>query len=530
MLTYSRAVLVALLFSPFVGNTLLARADSEESMTPAELSNEVNFASIQQLQTAMEAGSLSSLQVLEAHLARIDMLDQRGPALNAIAHRADELARTQARALDAEREAQGPRSLLHGIPVVIKDNYETVGLPTTAGSASFARGPAPFAPPRDAELVRRLREAGAVIVGKATMHEFAYGITTQGSSFGQTRNAYDLTRNPGGSSGGTGVAVAAGMATVGMGSDTCGSIRIPAAQNNLVGLRGTQGLSSRRGIIPLSSTQDIGGPLARSVRDLSIVLDATVGFDPQDPQTQVMQERTAPKYLASLRSLDSAKVGLLKDWVRQEAADEPVAVLIRDALAHMQTAANWRVPVLESPQVNASLNDRPWNGHVVLIRDFAFDVDRYLGANPQLQIANLGALHALGLHHPSIAASLAGSIELAQPQYADLYQQELEQRDVVRRALVSMLDQHGLDALAYPTIRQVAAPLGAEQGGTNCRLSAISGLPAISVPAGFTAEGLPVGIEFLGRAFDEQTLLNLALGIEQHLAARRVPSYSDAQP
>jgi len=508
--------------------TVNERANKQEIMS-SELTSAsdkaILFASIEDLQASLQTGELSSVELVDAHLAQIDALDQRGPSLNAIAHRADRAVREQAEQLDAERSSTGPRSLLHGIPLVIKDNYETIGLPTTAGSAAFTQGSEKraFAPERDAELVRRLRLAGAIVIAKATMHEFAYGITTQGSSFGQARNAYDPARNPGGSSGGTGAAVAAGMATAGMGSDTCGSIRIPAAHNNLVGIRGTQG---RHGIVPLSSTQDIGGPLARTVRDLSIMLDATVGFDAQDLQTRLMESRSQPKYHARLEAMDGARIGVLEDWFVQDVADQPVALVVHDALAQLQRDANWTVQTLASPGVNSSLADRPWNGHVVLIRDFANDINQYLAANPELGIDNLAALYGLGVHHPSIAGSLAGSLELEKPEYAQLYESELKQRDRVRAALLDLMEKHSLDALAYPTIRQVAAPLGEDQGGTNCRLSAISGLPAISVPAGFTPEGLPVGVELLGRALDEQTLLNLALTIEQNRGARRQPKFA----
>ena len=188
------------------------------------------------------------------------------------------------------------RGPLHGIPVLVKDNYETIEMPTTAGSIALAG----FHPARDAFMVRKLKDAGAVILGKTNMHELAAGITTVGSRFGQTRNPYDLDRNPGGSSGGTGAAIAANFAVAGMGSDTCGSIRNPASHNNLVGLRGTQGLSSRTGIVPLSSTQDIGGPIARSMTDLAMMLDATMGADPADPQTAVAAGHIPPSYRALL--------------------------------------------------------------------------------------------------------------------------------------------------------------------------------------------------------------------------------------
>ncbi len=215
---------------------------------------------------------MTSRGLVESYLARIQAYDQAGPRLNAIVL-INPRAREDADAMDRERADKKVRGPLHGIPVLIKDNYDTADMPTSGG----ALGLATLQPAADAFQVKKLRDAGAVILGKTTMHELAAGITTISSLTGQTRNPYDLLRVPGGSSGGTGAAIGASFAAAGMGSDTCGSIRIPAANQNLVGLRGTHGLSSRTGVMPLSSTQDIAGPLARSVTDLAIMLDATVG-------------------------------------------------------------------------------------------------------------------------------------------------------------------------------------------------------------------------------------------------------------
>ena len=213
----------------------------------------------------------------------------------------------EAAALDAERKAGRTRGPLHGIPIAVKDNYVTSDLPTTGGSLALQE----FAAGRDAFAVRKLRQAGAVVIGKTNLHELAYGITSISSMGGQTRNPYDPSRNPGGSSGGTGAAIAASFAAAGMGTDTCGSIRIPSAHNNLFGLRGTRGLSSRDGIIPLSLTQDIGGPLARSVGDLILMLDATVGFDPADSVTSASDGRIPRTYMGSVgdSSLGDVHVG-----------------------------------------------------------------------------------------------------------------------------------------------------------------------------------------------------------------------------
>src|SRR5215472_13120365 len=257
---------------------------------------EVAEVSIADEQKAMTEGRVSSKDLVEAYLKRIDAFDHRGPRLNALITLNPNGLR-EAEALDRERAAKGPRGPLHGIPVIVKDNYSTADLQTTAGSLALLG----FVPSSDAFQVRKLREAGAVIIGKSNLHELASGITTTGSAFGQTLNPYDPSRNPGGSSGGTAAAVAASFAAAGMGSDTCGSIRIPSASNNLVGLRPTKGLSSIDGIVPLSATQDVGGPLARSVADLAVMLDATIGEDPADPATHLPPGQARPKFLDALQ-------------------------------------------------------------------------------------------------------------------------------------------------------------------------------------------------------------------------------------
>ena len=263
-----------------LGSALLMFSLTSASNVNAQPRFEFMEATIPQLQAALSTGTITSRDLVAAYLARIEAYDKRGPALNAISV-VNTRALDEAAAMDAERDAGKWRGPLHGIPIIVKDNYETAGMQTANGSLSMAG----FVPPDDGTLVRKLRAAGAIIIAKSNMHEFARGITTVGSLFGATRNPYALDRNPGGSSGGTAAAIAANFAAVGMGSDTCGSIRIPAFHNSLVGIRGTQGLESRAGIIPLSSTQDMGGPIGRSVTDIAIVLDAIVGYDPLDAQT-----------------------------------------------------------------------------------------------------------------------------------------------------------------------------------------------------------------------------------------------------
>lgn len=468
----------------------------------------------------MTQGEVTSEELVLLSLARMAL---HGKHLNALQAIAPDAVAT-ARARDVERQRTGPRSALHGLPMVVKDNYETAELPTTMGAVAWQG----FQPPgRDAHQVTLLRQAGAVLVGKSTMHEFAFGITSVGSAFGHVRNPYDRTRNPGGSSGGTAAAVAANLAVFGMGSDTAGSIRIPASHTCLVGLRGTQGLSSRRGIVPLSHTQDMGGPMARCVRDLAMVLSVTVGYDPGDVQTAESYRKTVD-YAANLEQVPNARIGLLVDWTVQEAADEPVARVIRAALDNLTASAGWTVLEIASPNVNANLADRPKNGHHVLIHEFPADFNEYVRNNPALGIKDLNEVIASGRVHPEVpmTAFLKDSDEAT-------YHMELLNRQVLRTELLDLMAANDLDALAYPTIRRVAALIGEDQEGSNAKLSSNTGLPAITVPAGFvstsagdgTMSEMPVGLELLGESWSEQKLLNLAITVETHNPVRRPPPF-----
>ena len=470
---------------------------------------------IPQIQEALASGTMTSQGLVEMYLARIAAYDQQGPSLNAISA-VNPNALAEAKALDAERAANGPRGPLHGIPVIVKDNYETKDMQTAAGSLSLAD----WIPPHDAFLVKRLREGGAIILAKATMHEFAMGITTVGSLFGQTRNPYALDRNPGGSSGGTGAAVAANFAAVGLGTDTCSSIRTPSAQNNLVGLRGTQGLASRTGIIPLSHTQDIGGPMGRSVTDVAIVLDATVGFDPADPQTAESVGNIPESYTAFLRTegLGGSRIGLLTSLLSSVPEDEEVAQVVRRALSEMeqQGAEVFEVTI---PGLDELLADR------LLVAEYETreDLNAYLAQHPTAPIRSLKEILASGNYHPAIESRLRRRQEIPPPETQE-YLEQLVKRTTLKRAILLVMAEHDLDAIAYPTIRRVAAPIGEDQEGSNGCFSANSGLPAITVPAGFTDEGLPVGVELLGRAWSEARLIELAYAYEQATQHRRSPT------
>jgi Asp-tRNA(Asn)/Glu-tRNA(Gln) amidotransferase A subunit family amidase len=469
--------------------------------------------SILELQDAMAGGALTSRQLVDIYLARIAAYDKQGPALNAITTVNPE-ARRIADALDAERRATGPRGPLHGIPILLKDNYETVEMPTSAGSIALAT----FHPKSDAFLVKKLRDAGAVILGKTNMHELAAGILTVGSRFGQTRNPYDLDRNPGGSSGGTGAAVAANFATAGMGSDTCGSIRIPAANNNLVGLRGTQGLSSRSGIVPLSATQDIGGPLARSVTDLAILLDATVGADPADPVTMQHDDKRRGTFREALRAdaLTGARIGVLRASFGSAPEDGEVTTIVNKTLEALSKAGAKTIDVV-IPGLEELLRDS-----TLITWEFKFDFADYLAKHPDAPVTSLGEVIDRGLYHAALETTFRRRNAVEKRGSDDERRTRIKQR-AIREAAIAAIDEHQLSALIYPTLRRRPARIGDAQAGTNCFLSSHSGLPALAVPAGWTDDGLPVGVDLLGPPWSDVELVSLGYAMEQTLKLRRAP-------
>jgi amidase len=483
---------------------------------------ELMEATIPQLQAALAAGTVTSKELVTAYLARIEAYDQRGPALNAISV-LNRKALDEATAMDAERRAGKTRGLLDGIPIIIKDNYETVGMQTAAGSITLAG----WVPSDDSTLVKKLRAAGAIIIAKSNMHEFAYGIFTVGSLFGATRNPYALDRNPGGSSGGTGAAIAANFAAVGMGSDTCGSIRIPAFHNNLVGIRGTQGLASRTGIIPLSSTQDIGGPIGRTVTDIAIVLDAIVGYDLTDPQTAASVGNIPKSYtdFLQLSGLRGARIGRLTDLFVMEPADAEVASIVSAAVDEMKLQ-NAEIVHIAIPELKELLTDR-FAGGLIIRYDFKPDFNNYLARHPNAPVHSLAEVIASGRYHPAVRQNLLDSQEIESRDTKE-YLEHMVRRNILRQAILKANADNNLDALAYPAIRRKANLIGEAQPGTNCRLASNSGLPAIVVPGGFTPDGLPVGVELLGRAWSEPQLVKFAYAYEQATHHRRPPANTPA--
>jgi len=472
---------------------------------------EVAEVGIADLQSTLASGRTTSVELVQQYLARIERYDQRGPELNSII-RLNPDALERAAALDSERRSGRVRSALHGIPIVVKDNYNTTTMPTTGGSVALAN----FVPSQNATQIDLLLDAGAIILAKTNLHEYAYGITTVSSLLGQTRNPYDLRRVPGGSSGGTAAAVAASFAAIGLGSDTCGSIRIPSAFNNLVGLRPSKGLSSIYGVMPLSTTQDVAGPLARSTEDLAILLDVVSGYDARDPATAFMADRDAPGFRDGLESvsLQGLRLGRLDSYL--DGADGRVGAAIDSALDWFVSQGAELVPV-DTSELTELIGSSGVIGH-----EFRADLDQYLALFVSDQVGSLDDIVDLGLYHQAVAGALQRSQQsVSNP---DAYRSALAAREQLHTALEELLADQNLDALVCPPIAELPVMIGESQPGNNCSLSANSGLPAIALPLGFTDSGLPVAMELLGGFMDDARLLSIAHAWEQGNAPRRAPS------
>lgn len=494
-----------------------------------------SLATLGEIQALLADGSLTTERLVELSLARIAAYDDRGPALNAMITLNDRALDT-ARALDAERAAGGSRGPLHGIPVILKDNYDTGDLVTTGGSATLAGS----RPPDDAETVRRLRAAGAVIIGKANMSEFAlsYGWLGYSSAIGQTKNPQDLLRDPSGSSSGSAAAVAAGFATLATGTDTAGSVRGPAFVTGVVGIKPTMGLVSRDGIIPASLSFDVAGPIARSVAGAAAMLEVMAGPDAADPATAASAGRTFNAAAAlDADALAGARIGVVRAF---SGANPGVDASFASALNALEAAGAELVEVeLPAPLDNLW----PIMGPVV-DADFKVQIEEYLATLPAGAPRTVADLIAL-----AESAAIADSATPLNPariqgfRDADAsggYASEAratsleETIPAVQARLLALLDDAALDALVFPTMACPASPrhdaedpryvCDIDDPYRPCYLASTTGFPEITVPAGFAGDGLPVGISLLGRPFSEQRLVGLAYDFEQRTQARRVPA------
>lgn len=493
---------------------------------------EIVEATIDEVHTAFRAGSLTCADLVDGYLARIEAYDQRGPELNSI-QLVNPRARDEASSLDAAFESGGLVGPLHCVPVLLKDQVETSDMPTTYGSAVFEG----FESGRDATIVTRMKEAGAIIIAKTNMGEYAFSYV--GSSFGMVRNAYDPTRLPSGSSAGTGAAVAANFGLVGIGEDTGGSIRGPAAVQSLVGLRPTTPLISRFGMMPANPTQDTLGPMTRTVADTAILLDVLSGYDANDPITAYSVGRVPGSYRAFLdeKGLDGARIGVIREPMDPRTDPESddyaqVRAVIDRALEDMRALGAEIVDSVEVPHL-----DRVDSTYAANVFETEQATDAYLEGLANSPVSSLKEIVLTGLVVPSRAVTLMNVVGKSTSDVG--YLDVMLTRERIRESVLAVMADAGLDALVHATFDHQTTEIPADAliraerdesygRGNNRRLSPLIGFPALTVPAGFTADGLPVGIEFLGRAFDEGTLLRLAYAYEQATNRRQPPETTPA--
>ncbi|PPU01328.1 amidase [Xanthomonas arboricola pv. guizotiae] len=483
------------------------------------------------LQARMASGTTSSLDLTRAYLQRIATIDRAGPTLNSVIE-LNPQAEADARALDAERRAGHVRGPLHGIPVLLKDNIDALPMVNSAGSLALAD----FRPGRDAFLVQRLRAAGAVILGKTNLSEWAnFRSTTSSSGWsargGLTRNPYALDRNPCGSSAGTGAAIAASLATVGIGTETDGSITCPASVNGLVGLKPTVGLVSRDGIIPISASQDTAGPMTRSVADAAAVLQAIAAPDPQDPAT-AKAPATSVDYLGHLKpdGLRGARLGLLRNPLREDPA---IAATLDRAVQTLRAAG---ATVVET----ALVTDGKWDAaeQMVLLVEFKAGLNAYLQRHGA-PVASLEQVIAFNRKHAQREMAYFGQELFEQAQAAPdlddagyVSARASAKRLAGPKGIDATLKADRLDALIVPTTGEAwVTTLGKGDAfpGAGYGAAAVAGYPSLSVPMGQT-QGLPLGLLFMGTAWSEPRLIELAYAYEQRSHARFTPGYAQSAP
>lgn len=517
--TYRRARVCAALGAAL----LLAPA-----LTQAQRTIDLDAATIAEINAAIDAGTLTSEALVQRYLARIAAYDAKGPSLHTLMA-LNTHALEEARALDAERKTKGRRSPLHGIPFVLKDNFDTQQLPTTGGSVLLEG----YIPAHDATVVAKLREAGAIVLAKVNLSEFASG-GAYSSLGGQTLNPHDLARSPAGSSGGTGAAIAAAFAQFGLGTDTGGSIRGPATVNGVVALKPTQGLLSRNGIIPLALTFDTGGPFARSVSDLAFTLGVMTGVDAADTATAKSQGHAEKDYAKYLKAdaLKGARIGVARDFMGSDVAVDWVMESSLDAMRNAgATIVDVRIPkwILDSKTA--------WY-NAVRFPEFAPQIAAYLAATPAKypktlpeMMDRVRVMPSLGENgaRPNAARWSRFKDELNSGTTSDYRYTSVRDHvlPMLRDVFNGIMTEARVDAIVYPTKSTVPDLItggGAAAGGVSAtNFANLTGFPDLIVPAGFSDDRLPIGISFFGRAWSEGTLISLAYSFEQATRARRLP-------
>ncbi|MGI9107548.1 MAG: amidase [Pyrinomonadaceae bacterium] len=525
------AGVAAVLASPALART--AEASAFVSMPTAAKSFELEEATIADLQEGMRAGKYRAREIAEKYLERIEKFDRKGPGLNSIIELNPD-ALNIAESLDRERKSKGAsRGPLHGIPVLVKDNIDTADrMHTTAGSLALAET---FAP-RDAFIVKQLREAGAVILGKTNLSEWANFRSTHSSSGwsgrgGQTHNPYATDRNPCGSSSGSGVAVAANFAPVAVGTETDGSIVCPSSATCLVGIKPTLGLVSRSGIIPIAHSQDTAGPMARTVTDACILLNALAGIDPRDRATHGSRAKTQTDYTRFLNAngLRGARIGVARKFF---GFNDRVDKLMSDAIDALKRAGAIVIDPADLPS-HGKYDDSEFE---VLLYEFKADLNKYLAERGAGVPRSLKEIIDFNERHrdremPYFGQEIMLKAQAKGPLTSRAYLAALAKNHRLSRAegIDAVMTKHRLDAIIAPT----GGPPwttdlvnGDHYSGGSSTPAAVAGYPNISVPAGYVY-GLPVGLSFFGTAYSEPVLIRLAYAFEQLTKHRRPPQFND---
>jgi amidase len=516
-----------------LSNDMVSAGDDSAAATMPTLQDTFKWreATIAQLHTAMEAGQSTAVSIVRDYLERIAAMDKSGPAVNAVIELNPD-ALSIAQALDDERTTRGARSPMHGIPVLIKDNIDTHDrMMTTAGSLALAGSIAP----RDSFVAQRLREAGAVILGKTNLSEWANfrgSPSTSGWSGrgGLTRNPYALDHNPSGSSSGSAAAVASSFCAVAVGTETNGSIISPSTVCGVVGIKPTVGLISRAGIIPISRTQDTAGPIARSVRDAAILLGVLVGVDPHDPATQASDGKSHVDYTKYLDpdGLRGARIGVVRRMMRGSARARAVIDAALEKLKSLGAILIDPADIPSQAKIGGAEND-------LLQYEFKAGLNAYLaGLGPDAPVHSLAEVIEFNLKNADRELPFFGQETLIQSEKRGPLTDKpyLDALEICRRysraeGIDALMDEHKLDAIVAPSGGPAGASdllYGDRDVGGSSSPAAIAGYPNITVPAG-NVRGLPLGLSFFGRAYSEPVLIRLAYAFEQATQARIAPRF-----
>lgn len=479
----------------------------------------IEEATIGSVHEAFLNGDVTCRELIDGYLARIERYDKSGPAINSVIT-INSNARDEADELDKRFKESGLTGPLHGVPVLLKDNINAIGMPTTAGSANLAE----CVSREDASVVKRLKEAGAIILAKMNMHEFAYGGETASTMLGQTKNPYDLTRTPGGSSGGSAAGIAMNFGLVALGTDTVNSVRSPASACNLVGFRPSACSVSKQGVIPSSLTQDGVGTITRTLEDAAKVLNVISGYDPADPTTAWSKGRVGTPYAETCQSdLKGKRIGILRGFFGKEEINREVNLVVDKAMEVLRTEGAVLVEIeddLDAVKIQKEISFD--------LLEFKAALDPYLGRlGPEAKIHSLQELIDAGNYYKSLDGTLKAAVKL-EP-YSPDYNERTVKRIGLKNRIVEILAAHDLDALMFPHQKRLAVKVGESQLERNGILGALTGFPACVMPGGFTAPtetaplGIPVGIEFLTGEWNEPALFELLYGFEQATRHRSQP-------